>query len=303
VHRVLGQLEKLKLIIRDRSRERYSVGPRVAKLSFATLRSLNQAAPIRSILQDLVDEPKAAIVVVRRAYIAQFRDTLQAGEIQRDVGLPQLDADSIALLTESLSNPDEIEALISLGRLDEAKSLLARLTEQGRTMHRPWALAAAARCRGLLMAAEGDTAGAPAALEQALLEHGDEQQPFELGRTLMVKGQVERRAKQKRVARSSLDQALRIFESLGAPLWAERARSELSRVGGPAARGELTATERRVAGLVVEGLTNREVADALFVSLKTVEANLSRIYHKMGIESRRELQRAMRPADTVPGSA
>jgi DNA-binding CsgD family transcriptional regulator len=199
--------------------------------------------------------------------------------------------------------PDEIEALISLGRLDEAGSLLDRLTEQGHTMHRPWALAAAARCRGLLMAARGDIAGARAELEAALVEHGDTQQPFELGRILMVKGQVERRAKQKRVSRSSLDEALRIFESLGARLWAERARSELSRVGGPTASGELTPTERQVAELVVEGLTNREVADALFVSVKTVEANLSRIYHKMAVGSRRELQRAMRPAGTVPGPA
>ena len=198
--------------------------------------------------------------------------------------------------------PDEIEALISLGRLDEAGSLLDRLTEQGRASDRPWALAAAARCRGLLMATRGEIVGARAELEGALTEHGDAQQPFELGRTLMVQGQVERRAKQKRVARSSLDQALRIFESLGAPLWAERARSELSRVGGPAAPGELTPTERQIAELVVEGLTNREVADALFVSVKTVEANLSRVYHKMGLGSRRELQRAMRPADSMPGA-
>jgi DNA-binding NarL/FixJ family response regulator len=119
----------------------------------------------------------------------------------------------------------------------------------------------------------------------------------------MVKGQVERRARQKRVARSSLDEALRIFESLGAPLWAERARSELSRVGGLAAPGELTPTERQVAELVVEGLTNQEVAGALFVSVKTVEANLSRVYHKVGVGSRRELRRAMRPAETGPRPA
>jgi tetratricopeptide (TPR) repeat protein len=196
--------------------------------------------------------------------------------------------------------PDEIEALISLGRLDEAASLLDRLTDQGRAMDRPWALAAAARCRGLLMAANGDIVEARAELERALSELGDAQQPFELGRSLMVKGQVERRAKQKRMARSSLDQALRLFESLGAPLWAERARSELSRVGGPVAPGELTSTERQVADLVVEGLTNREVADALFVSVKTVEANLSHVYHKTGVGSRRELQRAMRSAEGAP---
>jgi DNA-binding CsgD family transcriptional regulator len=199
--------------------------------------------------------------------------------------------------------PDAIEALISLGRLDEAGALLDQLTEQGRAMRRSWALAASARCRGLLMAANGDIVGARAELEDALTKHSDAQQPFELGRTLMVKGQVERRARQKRVARSSLDEALRIFESLGAPLWAERARSELSRVGGPAAPGELTPTERQVAELVVEGLTNQEVAGALFVSVKTVEANLSRVYHKVGVGSRRELRRAMRPAETGPRPA
>ncbi len=199
--------------------------------------------------------------------------------------------------------PDAIEALISLGRLDEAGSLLDQLTDQGRAMRRSWALAASARCRGLLMAANGDIVGARAELEDALTKHSDAQQPFELGRTLMVKGQVERRARQKRVARSSLDEALRIFESLGAPLWAERARSELSRVGGPAAPGELTPTERQVAELVVEGLTNQEVAGALFVSVKTVEANLSRVYHKVGVGSRRELRRAMRPAETGPRPA
>jgi len=152
------------------------------------------------------------------------------------------------------------------------------------------------------MAAGGDLAGARIQLEEALPLH-DDAQPFELGRTLMVRGQVERRAKQKRAARSSLSRALDIFESLGAPLWAERTRSELSRVGGLSAPGELTATERQIAELVVQGRTNREVADALFVSVKTVEANLSRVYHKTGVRSRRELERAMRPAAAVPVSA
>ncbi len=195
--------------------------------------------------------------------------------------------------------PDEIEALVSLGRLDEAEMHWHRLAEQGRATRRTWATAAAARCGGLIAAARGDTAAARAALEEALVQSRSGVHPFELGRTLMVKGQVERRAKQKRLARSSLDEALRIFESLGAALWAELARGELSRVGGPVASGELTPTERQVAELVAEGLTNREVADSLFVNVKTVEANLSRIYHKMGIGSRRELQRARKPSGTA----
>jgi DNA-binding NarL/FixJ family response regulator len=104
---------------------------------------------------------------------------------------------------------------------------------------------------------------------------------------------VERRAKQKRAARSTLEQALAIFQTLGAPLWSQRAREDLARVGGavPPPSGELTPTEQRIAQLVGEGKKNREVADALFISVKTVEANLSRIFHKLGVRSRTELTR------------
>jgi DNA-binding CsgD family transcriptional regulator len=174
--------------------------------------------------------------------------------------------------------PDAIEALVSLGRLGEAETLLERLERQGRTMDRPWAIAAAARGRGLLTAARGDLSAARSALEQALTEHGRVPQPFELARTLLVKGEVERRAKQKRAARSTLEQALGIFQTLGATTWAQRARDDLVRVGGAVLpSGELTPTEQRIAQLVGEGKKNREVADALFISVKTVEANLSRI--------------------------
>jgi DNA-binding CsgD family transcriptional regulator len=188
--------------------------------------------------------------------------------------------------------PDAIEALVALGRLDEAEPLLDRLERQGRTLDRPWAIATAARGRGLLTAARGDLSAARSALEQALTEHGRVPQPFELARTLLVKGEVERRAKQKRAARSTLEQALGIFQTLGAPLWAQRARDDLVRVGGAVLpSGELTPTEQRIAQLVGEGKKNREVADALFISVKTVEANLSRIFHKLGVRSRTELTR------------
>jgi DNA-binding CsgD family transcriptional regulator len=109
----------------------------------------------------------------------------------------------------------------------------------------------------------------------------------------LVKGEVERRARQKRAARSTLEQALGIFQALGAPLWAQRARDDLARVGGAVlpSSSELTPTEQRIAQLVGEGMKNREVADALFISVKTVEANLSRIFHKLGVRSRTELSR------------
>jgi DNA-binding CsgD family transcriptional regulator len=195
--------------------------------------------------------------------------------------------------------PDAIEALVALGRLEEAEALLDRLGQQGRTSDRPWAIATAGRCRGLLTAARGDLPTARVALAQALVEHRRVPQPFELARTLLVKGEVERRAKQKRAARSTLEQALDLFQAVGAPLWARRARDDLARAGGAMLPSrELTPTEQRIAQLVGEGRKNREVAEALFISVKTVEANLSRIFHKLGVRSRTELTR--RIATTHP---
>ena len=81
-----------------------------------------------------------------------------------------------------------------------------------------------------------------------------------------------------------------MFGQLGADAWAQRARAELDRVGlRRHGRDDLTATERRVAELAASGMTNREVAKAAFMSPKTVEANLARVYRKLGIHSRAEL--------------
>ena len=88
----------------------------------------------------------------------------------------------------------------------------------------------------------------------------------------------------------SLEEALAVFEKLGAPLWAERARAELARIGGRASGDELTPTEAQVAARAAAGETNREIAEALFMSVKTVEANLSRVYRKLDVSSRRQLR-------------
>ena len=114
--------------------------------------------------------------------------------------------------------------------------------------------------------------------------------PFERARTLLVLGAVQRRAKQRSLARETLGEALSSFSELGAAPWAERARAELARIGGrPRAESALTPTEQRLAALVVEGRSNKQVAAALFVTPKTVETQLSRIYRKLGIHSRLEL--------------
>jgi DNA-binding CsgD family transcriptional regulator len=165
----------------------------------------------------------------------------------------------------------------------------------------PWAAATGARCRGLLEAATGNLPAASASLERAMREHDHVPRPFERARTLLCLGTVQRRARRQRAARESLEEACRSFESLGSAAWADRAHAEMNRIAGRAAnRIALTPTEEQVTKLVADGLTNAEVAASMFISVKTVEANLTRIYRKLGVSSRRELARHVR--DTSPSS-
>jgi DNA-binding NarL/FixJ family response regulator len=186
------------------------------------------------------------------------------------------------------SEPFHIEVLLALGELDRAREILERLEERGRILPRLWITAALPRSRALVRSAEGDIASALAAFDELDVAAAS-RLPFEFGSTLLVKGRLQRRAKQKRVAADTLQQALEIFERLGAPAFAARAGGELARVGLRRSPDELSATELRIAELAAGGMTNREVAQAAFVSSKTVEANLARVYRKLGIRSRAEL--------------
>ena len=158
-----------------------------------------------------------------------------------------------------------------------------------------WAIATGLRCRGLIAAADGELDAALAALEEAIAVHEQVPQPFERARTLLALGATQRRAKQRAEARASLEAALAMFEELGAPLWGQRARAEIARLGGRRAqdRDELTETERRIAELAAGGRSNREIAGELFVSERTVESNLTRAYRKLGVRSRTELARRL----------
>jgi DNA-binding CsgD family transcriptional regulator len=197
---------------------------------------------------------------------------------------------------------DAIEAKVALGERDEAQALLEELEQLGATLQRTWVLAVAARCRGLLRAAGGDLDAAYRALEGALELHDRLGEPFEHGRTLLVLGSVQRRDRKKRAARESLEGALEIFEELGAAVWANRARAELARVGGRPPAAGLTPTEERIAELIASGHTYREAADALFISPKTVQWNLSKIYRKLGIRSRAELAARLAAEQRAPGA-
>jgi DNA-binding CsgD family transcriptional regulator/tetratricopeptide (TPR) repeat protein len=199
--------------------------------------------------------------------------------------------------------PDEIEALAALGHVELAESLTRRLQARGTSLGRPWALATAARCRAHLAAIDGDFQEAWMAIEQALSAHSQLPMPFELGRTLLVKGMIERRAKCKSAARESLGQALSIFEGLGAPLWAGKADREISRIAVRSPADRLTETEGRIAALIARGHTNREVASAMFVTENTVQTHVRHIFQKLGIRSRTELAARLLPASPSPGNA
>jgi DNA-binding CsgD family transcriptional regulator len=157
-------------------------------------------------------------------------------------------------------------------------------------MRLPWAQSSAARARGLLLAADGDYEGGVRELERAVSIGEGLGWPFELGRSLLALGTVQRQARRKHAARVALEQAVEIFEGLGATPWAQRSGRELGRIGGRrSTTGGLSATESEIVELVVAGRSNKEVAQALHLSPKTVEWNLSKVYRKLGVHSRTEL--------------
>jgi DNA-binding CsgD family transcriptional regulator len=193
---------------------------------------------------------------------------------------------------------DAIETLIALGELELARAYLEHHEANATRLGSPRAAAGAARCRGLLSAAEGSLTAATAAFEASLAAAAAF--PLERGRTLLCLGMVQRRAQQRKAAREALEQALAIFEELRARLWADKARGELRRISGRApASEELTETERRVAQLAAQGRTNKEIAAGLYMGVSTVEAHLSRVYRKLGV---RRTELATRLVVEVNGS-
>ena len=185
--------------------------------------------------------------------------------------------------------PNQIESLAVLGQIDLAWSLTEQLAARGKSLGRLWAQATAARCRAHLAAAGGDLEGARDACDQALSQHEQLPMPFELARTLLVKGMIERRSRRKSAARATLGQALGIFKDLDAPLWADKAHRELSKIAVRAPADGLTGAEHRIASLIAQGQTNRQVAAALFITENTVQTHIRHIFQKLGLRSRTEL--------------
>jgi DNA-binding NarL/FixJ family response regulator len=190
---------------------------------------------------------------------------------------------------------DELEALIAVGRLEDAEHRMAEEAELAERLDRDRMRGVVARARGALSSVRGEHQQAVDHLYEAERLHAAGPLPFDHGRTLLALGTALRRAGRRRESRAALQRAVDGFTTLGAQPWIARAEAELGRLGGRVASpDELTSTEQRVAALVAEGKSNREVAAELVVSVRAVEANLTRVYAKLRVRSRAELAHRFR---------
>lgn len=184
-----------------------------------------------------------------------------------------------------------VEALLAVDHLDEAREVSAELMRFATAAGRRRGISDAHRATALVAAAEGDLDRARSCIEAAIAEHDGLPGPLEGAWSRLVAGVIERRARKRAVARAYFEQARDACRAAGIEALARRADVELARTGGRASTdtGALTPAEAQVARLVVSGHTNVEVAALLHMSTKTVEANLTRIYRKLGVRSRTEL--------------
>ena len=190
--------------------------------------------------------------------------------------------------------PDAALTLLEAGRVDEADRLTARLEARAEKGDHPWAVAAAALCRGSVLLAAGDLDGSLARLTDGRRGFESIGAQWELARALLAEGNALRRAGTRIEAAVAVERAAAIFGELRADPWRKRALAELMRARPRPRRDDsLTAAESRVAALVAAGRKNREVAAELFTTVATVEAHLTRIYRKLGLRSRTELTRAV----------
>ena len=201
--------------------------------------------------------------------------------------------------------PDLVEALVRSGAPDRAREVLAWWEDKAGT-GLTFPAATAARCRGILATCDDEAADAFACAHEA---HARSDQPFERARTLLAEAESLRRSRRPAVARAAARDAHALFVGLGARPWIARAEAELAAAGAPPPRragretvwSALTPQEFQVARVVAEGRTNDEAAAALFVSRKTVENHLTRVYRKLGMRSRSDLVRLFPGAGIAPG--
>jgi DNA-binding CsgD family transcriptional regulator len=183
------------------------------------------------------------------------------------------------------------EALLRAGRIADAEAIVERWEAVAARLGRDRELAGATRLRGLIASARGDLVAALRLLEDAAARSEAAVDPFGRARARLAAGVVHRRLRRKRLARTEFESAAREFEALGASSWVAESRAESARLGGRVRIEGMSPSERRVAELVAEGRSNRDIASALFLTERTVASHLAHVYAKLGVRSRTELAR------------
>ena len=205
------------------------------------------------------------------------------GHLERE-GVNELGAFPVA--------PDLVEALAELGEREAALAVTTRLGALADEQQHPWGRVTARRCAAVVALASGrEQEDAGAALQLSADEYERLGLPFDRARALLSLGRAQRRLRKWGASRGTLERAVAAFEQLGSEGWADTARSELSRVGArrPSPSGELTPTEQRIVELAASGCSNKEISQALYVTVHTVEAHLTHAYAKLGVRSRTQL--------------
>ncbi len=190
-------------------------------------------------------------------------------------------------------HPELVSSLVALGDLAEAEVVMdaARRAVDGR-LGTDGVSAQLDRAEAELLGARGEVEDALMLLDRSEKVCRDLGLQVDVGRTLLTRAHLERRRRRAAAARSALETAEELFAEIHATAWLDQARAELARGGGATPSGFddlLTETEARVAAEVARGASNREIAERLYVSVKTVEATLTRIYRKLEVRSRTQL--------------
>ena len=221
-------------------------------------------------------EPEAAVASMRMAYALEQR----SGR-----------TDPVVILWHA----DFVEALVAVGAREEAQDVLATVTAVANELGRDVVMLGLARARAILTAADDNARAAASDLAASLAEYAGHPYPMELARAWHALGGLERRAHRRAAARTALTEAIDRYAAVEAAPWLAAARAELSRLDGAGTTG-LTASEQRIVDLLLAGATNREIAAATFLSVKAVEANLTRLYRRHGVRNRAQLITMLGPA-------
>lgn len=189
---------------------------------------------------------------------------------------------------------DLVEGLVQSGDIASAARVTQLLRRSALEQQHPWGLASAKRCSAVLQLAQRYDDGAAESLAEAAADYGALGLNFDRARTLLHLGAIQRRSQKRSAARRSLEDARAQFDQCGCSGWAARAGAELAQVSGrrSADGRQLTPSERQVVDLATSGLSNKEIAGRLFVTVNTVEVHLSHAYAKLGIRSRSQLPAA-----------